>query len=151
MAGAAALLLAAGCSSGPVGLDAPRVSGATAAACRDLVDALPPSVDDLRQVDADPGHGYGAAWGDPPIRLRCGVPVPKGFNAYSQCQETNGVDWYIPESQQSGRAQDITMTTVGRTPNIEVRIPSDYFPPAATMVDLAPAVKQTLREVKPCL
>jgi hypothetical protein len=43
------------------------------------------------------------------------------------------------------------MTTVGRASNVEVRIPEDYFPPAAAMVDLAPALKRTVRELRPCL
>jgi hypothetical protein len=63
----------------------------------------------------------------------------------------DGVGWYVPEDQVQGRAVDVTMTTVGRAQNVEVSIPSDYFPPAAAMVDLAPAVKHTIREVRPCL
>ncbi len=144
------VLLLAGCS-GPVTLDAPKLSGQDASACRALMDALPSKVDDLPRAEADAGDGFGAAWGDPAIELRCGVPRPKGLDAVAQCQTVNGVDWYIPESQQSGRPQRITMTTVGRAEYVEVRIPADYFPPANTMVDLAPAVKQAIRQVKPCV
>jgi hypothetical protein len=43
------------------------------------------------------------------------------------------------------------MTTVGRRQNVEVAIPSDYFPPAVAMVDLAAAVKRSIRQDKPCL
>jgi hypothetical protein len=146
----AALLLATACS-GSVSLEAPALSGADARACGALVDALPDRVDDLSRVDVDAGDGFGAAWGDPAIELRCGVPVPKGFDRFATCQVTNGVGWYIPESQQTGRPGPITMTTVGRAQNVEVRIPEDYFPPANAMVDLAPAVKRTLREVRPCV
>ena len=145
-----ALLLLAGCS-GPVSLDAPRLTGRDASACRALIGALPDKVADLPRTEADAGAGYGAAWGDPPIELRCGVQRPEGLDAVAQCQTVNGVDWYIPESQQSGRPQPITMTTVGRAQYVEVRIPADYFPPATTMVDLGPAVKQAIREVKPCV
>jgi hypothetical protein len=134
-----------------VSLDAPAVRGADARACAALVDALPDRVADLPRVDSDPGKGYGAAWGDPAVELRCGVPRPAGLDAFATCQTTNGVDWFIPESQQTGRPEDITMTTVGRSVNLEVRIPSAYFPPAAAMVDLAPAVKRTTRSVRPCL
>ncbi len=42
------------------------------------------------------------------------------------------------------------MTTVGRTPRVDVRIPADYWPPATAMVDLAAVTKQHLREVRPC-
>jgi hypothetical protein len=142
-------VLVAACA-GPVSLDAPAVTGAPAAACRDLVHTLPDTVDDRPRVDVATGHGYAAAWGDPAIELRCGVPRPGGFDRFSTCQTTDGVDWYIPESQMTGRAVDITMTTVGRSPNVEVRIPATYFPPANAMVDLAPALKQALSEVRPC-
>ncbi len=146
----ALLLLATGCS-GPLTLDAPAVTGADATACRALVDALPEKVDGVSRVEADAGAGYGAAWGDPAIELRCGVPVPKDFDEFSGCQTANGVDWFVPESQQTGRPEDIVMTSVGRTVNVEVRVPATYWPPVNTMVDLGAAVKKTLRSVKPCV
>jgi hypothetical protein len=96
------------------------------------------------------GTGYAAAWGDPPIELRCGVPKPVQFDRFAACQTVNGVDWFIPESQQTGRAVDITMTAVGRAEFVEVQVPHNYFPPAATMADLADAVKHSIRRVEPC-
>ena len=146
----AALLLATGCSD-TVSVNAPPLSQADARACRALVNALPDSVADLNRRPVDDGDGYAAAWGDPPIVLRCGVPVPKGLDKFATCQVTNGVAWFIPESQTQGDRVDVLMTTVGRSQNVEVAIPSDYFPPANTMVDLASAVKSTIREVRPCL
>jgi hypothetical protein len=145
-----ALLLLAACS-GPPSLDAPAVSGADARACKHLMDVLPAEVADKSRVDVEAGEGYGAAWGDPAIELRCGVGTPRGFDEVAGCQNANGVDWFVPESQQSGRPEDIVMTTVGRSVNVEVRIPSDYWPPVNTMVDLAPAVKKATRSVKPCV
>jgi hypothetical protein len=131
--------------------DAPALSGADARACAALVKALPDRVSDQPRRQADTGDGYAAAWGDPAIELRCGVPRPAGLTPASACQTTNGVDWYVPESQVTGRPTDVTMTTVGRAQYVEVRVPADYFPPAATMVDLAAAVKSTIRSVRPCL
>ncbi|NUR10006.1 MAG: DUF3515 domain-containing protein [Nocardioidaceae bacterium] len=144
------LLLVASCSS-TVGIDAPEVSGADARTCRRLVDALPGKVADQPRRTSDDGAGYGAAWGDPPIVLRCGTGRGEGFNAFAKCQVANGVAWYVPESQIQGRPVDVTMTTVGRSVNVEVDLPEDYFPPAAAMVDLAPAIKRTVPDVKPCL
>ena len=144
-----ALLGLAGCSD-TVSLDAPALSGATARTCAALVAALPSSVADQASRPVDAGDGKGAAWGDPAIELRCGVGRPAGLDRFAQCQTANGVDWFIPDSQQSGRPQDVTMTTVGRSVYVEVRIPVDYFPPVNTMVDLAPALKRTVRSVKPC-
>ena len=127
------------------------LAGSDARACAALLRALPDRVADQTQRTVDPGRGYAAAWGDPAIELRCGVPKPAGFDRFATCQEANGVGWFIPEEQQTGRPTAITMTTIGRALNVEVRIPADYFPPPATMVDLAPALKRTIREVRPCV
>jgi hypothetical protein len=136
-------------------VEAPALNGAHARSCRALVDALPSKVAGLPRVDADVGKGSGAAWGDPAIELRCGVPRPAGLTPTSQCEVVNGVGWYIPQEQQTGRnagrPTDITMTTVGRSEYVEVRVPADYWPPAETMVDLAPALKRTIRDVRPCV
>ncbi len=143
--------LLGGCS-GTVSLDdAPALSGADARTCAALVKALPDRVSDQPRRKADTGDGYAAAWGDPAIELRCGVPKPAGLTPASACQTTNGVDWFVPPSQVTGRPTDVTMTTVGRSVYVEVRVPEDYFPPATAMVDLANAVKSTTRSVRPCL
>jgi hypothetical protein len=163
---AACLLTVTGCS-GELTMPTPAVTGRTARACAALEAALPHRVaeQDRRQVRAAPrgapgeeaddghdkGHGYAAAWGDPAIELRCGVPRPKGFTRFSGCQVADGVGWYIPESQQTGRPVAITMTTIGRAENVEVRVPQRYFPPVATMVDLAPALKRAIPLVRPCV
>ena len=147
------MLLTGGCggsSPGPARVDAPAVSGADRRTCAALADALPDRVADqpARRVE---GTGYAAAWGDPAIELRCGVPRPAGFGDFAQCQNANGVDWYIPTSQLDGEPTDITMTAVGRATYVEVRLPEAYWPPVNAMVDLARAVKRTDREVRPCL
>jgi hypothetical protein len=139
-----------GCSD-TVTVDAPVASGATARLCRSLVRSLPGSVADQPRRKVDDHGGYAAAWGDPPIVMRCGVPRPRGFDKFATCQVANGVGWFIPESQIVGRPVDVLMTTVGRRVNVEVAIPSEYFPPATTMVDLATAVRRADPEVKPCL
>ncbi|MGA8208948.1 MAG: DUF3515 domain-containing protein, partial [Nocardioidaceae bacterium] len=122
-----------------------------ARACAALVAALPDRVADQDRREVRSEGGYVAAWGDPAIVLRCGVPRPRGFDRFSGCQNANGVDWFIPESQQSGHPVAVRMTTVGRAQNVEVSIPEKFFPPVNTMVDLAPALKRTVRKVKPCV
>ena len=119
----ASVLLAAGCSD-TVSLDAPTLSGPDAEACAALVAALPDRVSDQPERETEAGDGYGAAWGDPAIELRCGVPRPKDLTRTASCQMANGVGWFVPE---------------------------EYFPPPATMVDLGPALKRTIRSVRPCL
>lgn len=146
----AGVLLSAGCSD-TVSLDAPSLSGTDAKACAALVAALPDEVADQPERSVDVGDGYGAAWGDPAIELRCGVPRPTDLTATAACEVANGVGWFVPEEQQTGRPADITMTTVGRAQYVEVRVPEEYFPPTAAMVDLGPALSRTIRSVRPCV
>ncbi len=147
-------LLVSGCGGGAVEVgDAARpgeLGGSRSRGCVALLDALPDTVDGLQQRDVQPTDAYAAAWGDPPVVLRCGVGRPAGFNAVSSCQITNGVAWFIPDSQITGRPEAITMTTIGRSPDVEVRLPVESFPPAGAMVDLAGAIKQATRKVERC-
>jgi len=144
-------LLLVGCGTDKVAVDAPRLHGADAAACRALVAHLPSHVADQARRTVTPEGAPAAAWGDPPIVLTCGVARPAGLDRFATCQVANGVGWWIPEDQITGRPRDITMTTVGRAQFVQVHLPADYFPPAAAMVDLAPAVKATIRQVRPCV
>jgi len=142
-------VLPAACSD-TVDVDAGSPHGGTARACRALVDALPDRVDDLDRRPVDDGDRYAAAWGDPAVTLACGVGRPRGFTATSQCQNANGVDWYIPDEQLTGKPTDLTITAVGRSAYVRVELPKEYWPPANALVDLAPALKK-LRSVRPCL
>jgi hypothetical protein len=140
-----------GCGTGTVEVDSPPLDGADARACERLVDALPDAVSDQPRRPVRTEGGYGGAWGDPAIVLRCGVPMPDAFDEAAACQVTNDVGWFVPESQIEDQQADVVMTTIGRAQNVEVRLPARYRPPAAAMVDLAGAVKRTIREVQPCL
>jgi hypothetical protein len=150
----AALCLPAACSSeDPVTVEGVTGSDLTAAdttSCARLRDALPDVVDGLQRRPVRPEGSYAAAWGASPVVLRCGVQEPKEFDEYSSCQITDGVAWFIPDDQITGEPVDITMTTVGRSPVVEVRLPAEHFPPANAMVDLAPAIKETTRRTATC-
>ncbi len=108
-------------------------------------------MDGAEQRTVEPAGGQAAAWGDPAIVLRCGVRMPESFDRFAACQETNGVGWFIPEEQMTGAPESITMTTIGRSVNVEVSLPPEHWPPAAAMVDLAPAIKKTVAETDPCV
>ncbi len=146
----AALLATAGCGDGPVPVDPPSVAGAEAADCSRLVESLPDTVSGQPRRDVEGGTPYAAAWGDPAIVLRCGVGTPEGFDDLSTCQVTNGVGWFVPDEQITGTATEVLMTTVDRSPAIEVRLPPDYFPPAPAMVDLAEAITAHTDQDDPC-
>jgi hypothetical protein len=122
-------------------------TGAAVTACGDLLAALPGRV-----AGQDRTGRWGeatATWGNPPIRLRCGVPAPDGFDAVSVCTVVDGVGWFVEESG-AGEQSELVMTVVDRPAYVEVRLPVEYLPPAAAMVDLAPAVKATLRRTSTC-
>jgi hypothetical protein len=151
-----ALLAAAACtpdqsSSGPVSIGSPDVGGAARTACRVLLDAVPSELGGQDRRDVDPANALGAAWGDPAIELRCGVGTPEGLTKFSECQEVNGVGWYVPEGQVADASADLTLTTIGFEPAVELRIPARYRPPNDALVELSGPIKKSLKQVKRCV
>jgi hypothetical protein len=148
-------LVLAGCGDGRLALDADPPPGEDRTACRAFLDALPTSLADQprREVAAaEGGEVWGAAYGDPPITLRCGVARPDAFDETAACTTVNGVDWFIPEEQlDEEQPERYTMTTVYRTPMVEVQLPVAYFPPATAMVDLAGPVTAHLQRTGRCV
>ena len=110
-----------------------------------LMADLPATVLDGKRREVEPGR-RSAAWGDPPITLRCGVEKPPELTAASACYEVNGVGWFAEEA--SG---GYLFTTIGRTAYVEVGVPSEYAPEANALVDLAATVNSHDPLVKPCL
>jgi hypothetical protein len=143
-------VLVSGCGDDSVEVDDFSVARADREACRALLEDLPGSLSDQEQRPVD-GSPYAAAWGEPPIVLRCGVGAPEGFDKFSSCQRVNGVDWYVPEETIDDQGADVLMTTVGRSPRVEVLVPADYRPPVAAMVDVAGTVKQHTRRTGGCV
>jgi hypothetical protein len=133
-----------GCS-GAVSLPDPSPTGESAQVCTALLGDLPATVLDGERRKVEPGR-FSAAWGDPPITLRCGVDKPPRLSATSECFEVNGVGWFA--EQISG---GYLFTTIGRTTYIEVGVPSDYAPEANALVDLAAVVSEHDPMLKPCI
>ena len=71
--------------------------GATSAQCTALMAALPDPLASLpRRVLAqgdDPTLVGVAAWGEPAVVLRCGLPTPAELTCSASIQEANGVAW----------------------------------------------------------
>lgn len=103
------------------------------AACTALVGRLPPRVLDRPRTELDVAGA--AAWGDPAIVLRCGVP-PTGPTT-DPCLEISGLDWTFTETDEAYR-----FVTYGRTPAVEVTLPTsiDRTLASGALVDLADAV-----------
>ncbi len=98
--------------------------------------ALPDKVDDAERRDTSPRTARTAAWGEPPVILRCGVERPKGLTLTAQLNTVNGIDWLV-ETRNGGHV----FTTVGRAAYIEVVVPAEHDPQVGPLVDLAPAVQ----------
>ena len=146
--------LLAGCAADPVAVDAPDLSERDAAACRELVSALPQEVDGEERREVTGGDGVAAAWGDPAIVLRCGVPQPADFNDTATCLQANGTGWYVPDDVllADDESLDVTMTAVGVRPRVEVFLPGDYRPDGVANVSarIGGVVADRLEEVRPC-
>ena len=114
--------------------------------CDTLLAALPETVDRQSRRRVEPSSALAAAWGDPPIVLRCGVPRPRQLTAHSPCAEVNGVGWFAQE-----REDAYSFTTIGRTAFVQVEVPYEYQPAADSLVDVAAAVKRHIPETDPCV
>lgn len=139
----AALALLAGCT-GTVAVPEPSPDDADRSTCTALVAALPDEVEGGLRRTTEPGV-LTAAWGDPPITLRCGVTAPPGLTPSSECLEINGVGWFNEDAEGG-----VLFTTIGRAAFVEVAVPADYSPPVNPLVDLAAAVAAQNPVEQPC-
>ena len=103
------LLLLAGCT-GPVEIPSPDLDAADATACAGFVDDLPKTLAEQSRVDSEPADAPGAAYGDPPIVVTCGVGEPEGFGPGASCEIAEGVRWYLPTEQYGDEPRDLTLT-----------------------------------------
>jgi hypothetical protein len=149
-----AALLLSGCAADPVAVDVPDVPDDEAAACRALVETLPDEVDGEERREVTGADGRAAAWGDPAIVLRCGVPQPSDFTDTATCIEANGTGWYVPDAvlMSDDQSLDVTMTAVGVRPRVEVFLPGDYRPDGFTNASgrIGAVVAEQLDVVRPC-
>lgn len=90
----------------------------------------------LVRRSVEPNPDLTAAWGNPPVTLRCGVPEPKTLTPTSKLIAVDNVDW-LPEKRSNG----YVFTTIGRVANVEVSVPQDYEPETQALIELSGAVK----------
>ena len=141
----------AGCG-GPVEVEPADPSGADLRACEAFMADLPDTLADEDRRETDPDSDLTAAYGDPAITVRCGVGVPDGFDQASSCEVAEGVGWYLPPEQVDDPQADVTLTTPGFQPIVELRMPGDYRPNgvAAALAQLGPPVTEHLRLTEEC-
>ena len=96
--------------------------GASTAACTSLMAALPDPLGALprRQLEQgnDPLLAGVAAWGEPAVVMRCGVPTPQELTCSSPVQEVDGVAW-LPIPGSGG----ITYLAVDRPVRVALTVP----------------------------
>jgi len=105
--------------------------------CPRLVGGVPARLGPLAGRHVEGGAGSAAAWGDPPVVLRCGVPprvTPAG-----QIVVLDGVDW-TTDVDNAG----VTWTTVGRRVNVQVRVPGRYDSQGPLLSPLSPVIRRTV-------
>lgn len=115
--GATAVVALSGCSSAVEIAPTPLATGDV---CRAVADAWPSDVggQERREVsDSDAG----AAYGDPAIIVRCGVPALGPTT--DDCIEVDGMGWVAQPLSDGTR-----FTTFGRDPAVEVLVPRAYAP-----------------------
>ncbi|MFL6128998.1 MAG: DUF3515 domain-containing protein [Mycobacteriales bacterium] len=98
----------------------PPLSAAAQRSCRDLVSALPTLLGDRPARPVDSPSPYVAAWGEPPVVLRCGVPRPPAFIATADTLVISGVTWFAER-----RGASTAWTAVDRPVYVEVLAPAD--------------------------
>ncbi|MBH5337083.1 DUF3515 domain-containing protein [Streptomyces pactum] len=126
---------------GGVRVAVPESDRTTARICAELIDAVPSTVAGAERRETRPGSRLTAAWGDPAIVLRCGVPRPDEMNrATATGAKIGEVDWMLESPGEDGRHR---CTTALRTVYVEVSIPGSYQD-VTPLEDLAEAIRKTV-------
>jgi hypothetical protein len=137
----AAALLLAGCQGGDSAVDVEPVRSlpaATSAVCEAVTRALPASIArGVTRRDVAPDRRTTAAWGDPPVVLRCGVDEG---SERDDPYVFDGVRWAMHDVGAARR-----WTTRGRAVNVEVVVPDAYSGQAELLGSLATALRPTAR------
>ena len=131
------VLIAAGCGSQTVQMSPPETDGTTTEVCSAFVDELPDTLMDAERAEIRPESEIMAAWGDPPISLRCGVPRPDSLQPDSLLEEVNGVAW-LPQPED----EPTMFTAVGHEAYIELQVPSGHGAPAPALTTMSDLISE---------
>lgn len=154
----APLLVLTSCG-GPTELPTYRLDPGATTACEDFVADLPDTLAGEERGEVEPADALGAAYGDPAITVVCGGPAPASFNPASQCDEVDGVGWYLSPDATTELEADVVAATPANEPLVEVVVPGEYRPGddtigddvvAAALASLAPLVRDHLTQLDTC-
>jgi len=121
----------------PVSMAARGLSSHAADTCRALVSDLPDSVRDLPRRPVVGGPEQNAAYGEPPVRLSCGVAAPK-VAATATVYPLSGVCW-LPRKADGGTV----WTTVDREVPVAVTVPGPRAETGQWAAAFSPYVRKT--------
>lgn len=107
-------------ATGPVRVTAPPAGSAATRVCPGLIGALPATLDGHRSRPVTGARHSAAAWGDPPIVLRCGVGAPSAA-AGGQLLTLDGLTWRTSTTDRA-----VVWTTTDRSVPIEISVPATY-------------------------
>ena len=138
LAALVALGVAGGCAT-EVGVRPPAASGAAAKLCGALHTRLPAKLHGDERRTVTPESDLTAAWGDPALALRCGVPRPSALRPTSQLADINGLSW-LPQPE----GAPTTFTLLGRDAYVEVTVPRTVKLPGEVLSELSPVLKSSL-------
>ena len=133
-----------GCGAGAVQVPVPAADQAATALCTKLAADLPAKVHGAERRSTSPSSPLVAAWGDPAIALRCGVPRPSAdlAQARSRLVQLDDIAW-LPTSD----ARPITFIAVGRQAYVEVTVPAEYQrnnPAGDVLLEFLPAIRAAI-------
>jgi hypothetical protein len=147
---AAALLAAALLAAGVVGCTSGTTGSVTAAphaadpACTTALAAAPATL--LSRPRAPLPVAGALAWGEPAAVLRCGLPEQQPTT--KRCLTVDDVDWIVDDA-----GDPLTFTAYGRSPTVELRVPTSYGAQNApsALVGLAPVAAALPRTSRACI
>ncbi|MGB7982221.1 MAG: DUF3515 family protein [Candidatus Nanopelagicales bacterium] len=110
------------------------------AACTALHAALPAELSTVgERREVTPESPLTAAYGDPPVGVRCGVAEPVGLAADALLVTVDDVDWFAQELSNGWR-----LTTVERVAAVEITVDEVHGPAPSVAADLTPAISATI-------
>jgi len=131
------VVVLSGCAEAKVAVPVPTPNASDAAICQRISPNLPETVADQPKRKVSDAPDLTAAWGNPPITLRCGVVKPAALEPTSSLITVNGIDWFA--QQLSAGWQFTSMNTYVY---VEVTVPESYSPEANALVDLSSSLKK---------
>ena len=124
----------AAAATGPVTMDAPALAAEAVPVCQEVVAHLPETIAGKARRPVTAGPEQNAAYGDPPITLACGTPMPT-FPPTDDVFMLSGVCWHaVPGNDMT------TWTTVDRVVPVTVTVPGPSSGSAQSVVPFSPAV-----------